>query len=89
MLAAGFAVTAIACLVVAYLRRNNFEDAVASVFEGAYFNRSVGAPAYAGTFGDTIFSPFRVLHAYLWLGLGTGFAVAAIASAAVGRFARA
>jgi hypothetical protein len=88
VLAAGFAVAAIACLVVAYLRRNNFEDSWAGIVEGAYFNRTNGAPAFAGEFGDSIFDPFRALHAYLWLGLGAGFAIAAATLAAAARLAR-
>ena len=87
VLAAGFAVAALACLLVAYLRRNNFEDAFSSFIAGAYFDRAEGAPSFAGEFTDSLFSPFRPLHAYLWLGLGVGLAAAAVLTLAVGRFA--
>jgi hypothetical protein len=87
VLAAGLAAAALACLVVAFLRHDHFEDMVASFISGAYFDRSEGAPAFAGEFTDSVFSPFRPLHAYLWLGLGFGLAVAAAVTLAVGRFA--
>ena len=47
--AIGLALAAVACAVVAFLRRHHIEDAAGGIV-GAYFNRSVGAPAYAGNY---------------------------------------
>jgi hypothetical protein len=85
-LAAAFALAAIACCVVAYLRRHhlNFDN---FGIEGAYFNRSVGAPAYAGVFSGkgNALSPFHPLDSYLWLGAGIAFALSGLAVAVAGR----
>lgn len=86
-LAAGFALAAVACLVVAFLRRHVLDLGSFSI-EGAYFSRSVGAPAHAGVFsssGGNVFDPFAPLSAYLWLGMGIGLAIAALAILLVGR----
>jgi hypothetical protein len=86
--AAAFALSAVACAVVAFLRRHSLGDAVAGI-EGAYFNRSVGAPAYAGVFSSwengTVFDPFHPLNADLWLGAALAFALVAAVLAAVTR----
>lgn len=72
------ALAAIACFVVAILRRHAVSDL--PQVEGAYFQRSTGSTAYSSAFlRGSMLSPFHPLHAYLWLGLGLGFAVSAFA----------
>jgi hypothetical protein len=63
---------ALICLAVAFDRRNSFE--------GAYFNRSVGAPANAGVFvGRSDMTPWLIAAAAL-LVIGTAaFVRAALA----------
>ena len=84
MTGATFMVIAVACLVVGILRRHHVEDAVGSI-EGAYLNRSIGHPSFAGVFGGNMLDPFHPLNAYLWLGASAAFAVAALAIFIVAR----
>jgi hypothetical protein len=80
-LAAFFAVAAVACLLVGFLRRHSLEDALAPFGEGAYFNRSgSGAPP-----AENMFNPFRIGNAYLWLGAGCAFVVTSLVLSAVAR----
>jgi hypothetical protein len=58
---------AIACGVVAAV---TWEDVP---IEGAYFNRSIGAPAYSGVFSESNFEASRIL-----LGAAVALAVAGI-----------
>jgi hypothetical protein len=86
-LSAGFALAAVTCLVVAFVQRHTL-DLGSFRIEGAYFSRSVGAPAEAAVFsssGGNVFDPFAPLSAYLWLGMGIGLAIAALAVLLVGR----
>ena len=80
-------VASLACLLVAFLRRHSYEDS-SGLIEGAYFNRSVGAPAYAGIFGSSVLDPFRPLNSYLWVGAAIAFAVTSAALALLARFGR-
>ena len=72
--AAGFLLAAIACALIAFLRRHHLGDSGGGI-EGAYFTRSVGGPASAGVIGGTVFDPFHPLNAYLWLGGAVAFAL--------------
>jgi hypothetical protein len=80
--AAGLAIelAAAACALAAYLLRD-FDVGEGPEIEGAYFNRSEGAPAYAGVFEDDIgwFDPFSFSNPYLWLGAAVAFALAGAA----------
>jgi hypothetical protein len=83
--ASALAVAAVACLVVAFLRRHHIEDSLGGV-EGAYFNRSGGPPTFAGS--GNVLDPFRIGNAYLWLGAGAGLLLAALSTALTARLAR-
>jgi hypothetical protein len=81
----GFLAVAVSCVVVGLLRRHSVEDAVGSV-EGAYLNHSSGGAAYS--FGGDLLDPFHPLNAYLWVGAGAAFAVAAITLLVIARISR-
>jgi hypothetical protein len=55
--------------------------------EGAYFNRSEGAPAYAGVF-DSPCDEFAASNPYLWLGAAIAFGLTGIAILVVMRVRR-
>jgi hypothetical protein len=63
-------VAATACGIVAALERHNHSCTI----EGAYFERSVGAPAYAGVFNSDC-NGFSTSNPNLWLGAAVAFAL--------------
>jgi hypothetical protein len=75
-------VAAAACGVVAALQDDNCG------IEGAYFNRSVGAPAYAGFFHSDC-EGFSISNPNLWLGAAVAFAVMGLAVLVLSRVRRA
>jgi len=72
-LATGLVILALVALVAGYLRRN------AVGIEGAYFNRSVGAPAYAGVLNQG----FWLFRTDVLYGISVGLALAALATSAL------
>jgi hypothetical protein len=75
-------VAAAACGVVAGVQHDN------CTIEGAYFNRSVGAPAYAGVFENDC-DGFSLSNPNLWLGAAVAFAVMGLAVLVLNRVRRA
>jgi hypothetical protein len=69
-LALGLGLSSIPCLVLAFTLNQG------PTITGAYFNRSVGAPASATILTGTWFDPFEFRNPYLWLGLALGFLLA-------------
>jgi hypothetical protein len=81
-------IAAVGCGLVAYLDRHVSLSSLSGFgLEGAYFNRSVGTPAYAGVFSGygNWFDPFRFTVPYLWLGLAVGLLIGALAVTFVAR----
>lgn len=71
------------CGLVAALEHKDY-----CTIEGAYFNRSVGAPAYAGVFHSDC-NGFSVSNPNLWLGAAVAFAVMGLAILVLSRVRRA
>jgi hypothetical protein len=69
-LAVAFGSGAVPCLVLAFTLNQG------PTITGAYFNRSVGAPATATILTGAWFDPFEFRNPYLWLGLALGFLLA-------------
>jgi hypothetical protein len=63
-------VAAAACGIVAAVQLHKHYCSI----EGAYFNRSVGAPAYAGVFKSDC-GGFSLSNPNLWLGAAVAFAL--------------
>jgi hypothetical protein len=80
-LALGAFAAALACGAVAVIQRDE------CLIEGAYFNRSVGAPAYAGVFEPGC-TGFSLANPNLWLGAAVAFAVMSVAILAAARLRR-
>jgi hypothetical protein len=90
-LAIAFAVAALACAVVAFLERHVTTENTSGIgLVGAYFNRSVGAPASQSVFSysGNWFSPFKPLNPYLWLGAATAFLIVSVTLAVLARVER-
>jgi hypothetical protein len=74
-LALGAWVAAFATLAVAYANRNECGIGI----EGAYFNRSEGAPSFAGVF-DNPCDEITISNPHLWLGAAIAFALVGAAT---------